>query len=212
MMVNRKSRWWLIAVPLGVIVGAGLALWLRASSAVSGLLPKGERIEVPFTGVTDTDDNRAANVAAFANRYRLVAFGYTACPDVCPTTLLSIHRALQALGTDAERVAPIFISVDPERDTPERLKKYLAAFDPRFHGLVGSSAATEKITHAFRVRYDKHFLSGTSGDYSMDHTAILYLLDPQWRVVAAIPEGTESSRLTEKIVAAVRAIGPLDAS
>jgi protein SCO1/2 len=211
-MLNRRSRWWLLVVPLGVIVGAGLALWLRASSAASGLVPKGERVNVPFIGLTDTASNQAANGTLFANRFRLVAFGYTACPDVCPTTLLSIHRALHALGTDAERVAPIFISVDPERDTPERLKTYLAAFDPRIHGLVGSSAAIEKLTHAFRVRYNKHFLSGTTGDYSMDHTAILYLLDPQWRVVAAIPENIESTRLTQKIVVAVRATRPVGES
>jgi protein SCO1/2 len=207
-MFKRTSYWWLLVIPLGLLAGGGLALWLRASSAASGLLLKGEHINVPLLGLIDTDNNHPANDTAYANRYRLVSFGFTACPDVCPTTLTSIHLALQALGADAELITPIFISVDPERDTPDHLKAYLASFDPRIHGLAGSSAAVEKIAHAFRVGYDKRFSSGTSGDYSMDHTAILYLLDPQWRVQAAIPEALPPAVLTEKIVAAVRAIRP----
>ncbi len=111
----------------------------------------------------------------------LVFFGFTHCPDVCPTTLFEISEIMRKLGSDADRTAVLFITVDPERDTPESIKDYLASFDPHIRGLTGDAAALAAVAKAYRVYYKKVPLEG--GDYTMDHTAIVYLMgkDGQFR-------------------------------
>jgi protein SCO1 len=112
----------------------------------------------------------------------LVFFGFTHCPDVCPTTLFEISEVMRKLGTDADRTAALFITVDPERDTPEALKDYLSSFDSHVRGLTGDPAALAAVAKAYRVYYKKVPLEG--GDYTMDHTAIVYLMDKDGRFVA----------------------------
>ncbi len=112
----------------------------------------------------------------------LVFFGFTHCPDVCPTTLFEISEILRSLGPAADRTAALFISVDPERDTPAAMKDYLANFDPHLRGLTGDSAALAAVAKAYRVYYKKVPTDG--GDYTMDHTAIVYLMDKDGRFVA----------------------------
>jgi protein SCO1 len=112
----------------------------------------------------------------------LVFFGFTHCPDVCPTTLFEISEIMRNLGPEAEHTAALFISVDPERDTPEAMKDYLASFDPHVRGLTGDAAALAAVAKAYRVYYKKVPLDG--GDYTMDHTAIVYLMDKDGRFVA----------------------------
>src|SRR5258708_1850538 len=114
----------------------------------------------------------------------LVFFGFTHCPDVCPTALYEMSEVLTKLGSDADRAAVVFITVDPERDTPESIKDYLASFDPRIHGLTGDAAALAAVAKAYRVYYKKVPLEG--GDYTMDHTAIVYLMDKEGRFVFPI--------------------------
>jgi protein SCO1/2 len=111
-------------------------------------------------------------------------FGYTFCPDVCPTTLLEATTWMKELGADADRLRVVFVSVDPDRDTPEKLDEYLASFDPRFVGLSGSREETDRIVKAFRVYARK--VEGKGGDYTMDHTAATYLVDPQGRFVGVV--------------------------
>jgi protein SCO1/2 len=106
-------------------------------------------------------------------------FGFTHCPDVCPTTLADISQAIKQLGPDAERVQVLVVSVDPERDTPDALGKYVTAFDPRFLGLRGDLAATKKVTSEFKIYFEKR----KQGDsYSVDHSAQSYVIDPQGRL------------------------------
>jgi protein SCO1 len=112
----------------------------------------------------------------------LVFFGFTHCPDVCPTTLFEISEVLRNLGPEADHTAALFISVDPERDTPEAMRDYLASFDPHIRGLTGDAAALAAVAKAYRVYYKKVSLEG--GDYTMDHTAIVYLMDKEGRFVA----------------------------
>jgi len=112
----------------------------------------------------------------------LVFFGFTHCPDVCPTTLFEMSEIMRQLGTDADRTAALFISVDPERDTPEAMKDYLSSFDPHVRGLTGDAAALAAVAKAYRVYYRKVPLD--SGDYTMDHTAIVYLMDKEGRFVS----------------------------
>jgi protein SCO1/2 len=111
----------------------------------------------------------------------VVFFGYTHCPDVCPTTLAQTAQAMQALGADADKVQVLFVTVDPERDTPEVLAKYVSAFDPRFLGLYGDAEATRRAAKEFKIFYEKGSASAP-GNYSMDHSAQTYVLDPQGRL------------------------------
>ncbi len=112
----------------------------------------------------------------------LVFFGFTHCPDVCPTALFEVSQIMRALGPDAERTRALFITVDPERDTPAVLKEYLSSFDPRLTGLTGDPAALAAVAKAYRVYYKKVPLD--QGGYTMDHTAIVYLMDKEGRFVA----------------------------
>jgi protein SCO1/2 len=106
----------------------------------------------------------------------LVFFGYTYCPDVCPTTLAVMASAFDKMGKRADRIAPLFISVDPKRDTPEKLKTYLASFSPRFVGLTGSPDAIASVAKEYRVYYREH--QEENGSYTVDHSGIIYLMDP----------------------------------
>ena len=109
----------------------------------------------------------------------VVFFGFTHCPDICPTTLADIAQAVKSLGPDAERVQVVMVSVDPERDTPESLAKYVTAFDPRFLGLRGDLAATKKVASEFKIYFEKR-KQGES--YTVDHSAQSYVIDPQGRL------------------------------
>jgi protein SCO1/2 len=112
----------------------------------------------------------------------LVFFGYTHCPDICPTTLFDVSELMRALGKDADRTAALFITVDPERDTPAVLKDYLSSFDSHLRGATGDASAIEAAEKAYRVYAKK--VPADHGDYSVDHTALVYLMDKQGRFVA----------------------------
>jgi len=112
----------------------------------------------------------------------LVFFGYTHCPDVCPATLFDVSEIMRALGKDADRTGALFITVDPERDTPAAMKEYMSSFDPHLRGGTGDQAAIDAAEKAYRVYAKK--VPAERGDYSMDHTALVYLMDKQGRFVA----------------------------
>jgi protein SCO1/2 len=112
----------------------------------------------------------------------LVFFGYTHCPDICPTTLFEMSEIMHALGKDADRVNALFITVDPERDTPAVMKDYLSSFNPHLRGATGDQKAIDAVEKAYRVYAKK--VAAEKGDYSMDHTALVYLMDKQGRFVA----------------------------
>ena len=112
----------------------------------------------------------------------LVFFGFTHCPDVCPTTLFEVSEIFRALGPDADRTRALFITVDPERDTPAVIKDYLSSFDPRLSGLTGDPATIAAVAKAYRVYFKKVPLD--QGGYTMDHTAIVYLMDKDGRFVS----------------------------
>jgi protein SCO1 len=112
----------------------------------------------------------------------LVFFGYTHCPDICPTTLFEMSEVMHALGKDADRTGALFITVDPERDTPALMKEYLSSFDPHLRGATGDRKAIDAVEKTYRVYAKK--VPTDNGDYSMDHTALVYLMDKQGRFVA----------------------------
>lgn len=134
----------------------------------------------PFKLVSQ--EGRTVTEQDFKGRPFLVFFGFTHCPEVCPVKLFEISQVLRKLGPDADRVAALLITVDPARDTPAKLKDYLSNFDKHLVGLTGDAAAIAKVAKEYRVFYRKVPLK--DGDYTMDHTALVYLMDKQGRFVA----------------------------
>jgi len=131
--------------------------------------------EGKFKEVTDKD---------LAGKPYAMFFGFTYCPDVCPTTLWDVSQWLEALGPEADRLNFVYVSVDPERDTPEQMKSYLSAFNPRIIGLTGPRENVDKILAGYRVYAQRVELD--SGDYTMDHTATIYLMDAEGRFAGTI--------------------------
>jgi protein SCO1/2 len=130
-----------------------------------------------------TDQNgKAVTDKNLKGKPTLIFFGYTHCPDVCPTSLFEISEVLRAMGKDADKVNAVFISVDPERDTPATMKDYLSSFDPHLEGLSGDPAETAKVITSYRVYAKK--VPTKDGDYTMDHTALIYLMDRDGRFVS----------------------------
>ena len=160
-----------------LLVGLVIMLWalgglrgVTAPAAIGGPFQLTDQ-----AGQTVTDQN-------LKGRPTLIFFGFTHCPDVCPTSLFEISEVLKAMGSDADRVNAYFVSVDPERDTAAAMKDYLSSFDPRLKGLTGDPQAVAKVLSAYRVYARKVPLK--DGDYTMDHTALIYLMDREGQFVA----------------------------
>jgi len=196
----RHGLWLLVAV---VVIGLGVFVALREErpaanqSASSELHPVGG-IGGPFSLIDQ--HGKPFTERSLVGRPTLLFFGYTFCPDVCPTTLLEASSWMQTLGPEADRLQVVFVTVDPERDTPEKLSTYLSSFDPRFIGLSGPRVEIDKAIKAWRVYARK--VDGKNGDYTMDHTAAVYLLDPQGRFVGLIKFQEE----TAKALSLIRAL------
>jgi protein SCO1/2 len=133
-------------------------------------------------------------LADYKGKAVAIFFGYTHCPDVCPTTMAEMSAVMKQLGPDAERVQVLFISVDPERDTPAFLSQYVPAFDPRFVGLTGSVDDVAAAAKEFKVFYQK-VPGSTDGEYSVDHFAGMYLYDPQGHMRVFVKYGTPADSI-----------------
>jgi protein SCO1/2 len=133
----------------------------------------------------------------FHGRFMLVYFGYSFCPDVCPTTLAEMGSAIDRLGPKKARVTPVFMSIDPERDTPGVLKEYLKSFGPNFVGLTGSMKSVQQAAQAYHVYIRKHPLPG--GNYSMDHSGVIYLMAPDGRFVTYYEEELGPDKIAEDL-------------
>jgi protein SCO1 len=162
---------------------AGLAVFLFVFLVASGHLRSGagpSAIGGPFKLVDQ--NGQSITEQDLQGHPFLVFFGYTHCPDVCPATLFDVSEMMRALGKDADRTGALFVTVDPERDTPAAMKDYLSSFDPHVRAATGDPTAVEAAEKAYRVYAKK--VPGEHGDYSMDHTALVYLMDKQGRFVA----------------------------
>lgn len=180
-MNEKTSR---IALVLGAFL-AGLVLFFTAILLVTGYAPSpvGQAVAAvggPFQ-LTD-QSGKAVTDADMKGKPFLVFFGFTHCPDICPTTLFDMSQLMKELGPDADRTGALFITVDPDRDTPKVMKDYLSNFDPHVRGLTGDPAAINAAIRAYRVYAKKVPLE--NGDYTMDHTALVYLMDKNGHFVA----------------------------
>lgn len=160
-----------------LVVGLVVVLWL-----LGGL--RGATAPAAIGGPFQLTDQTGQTVTekSLVGRPTIIFFGYTHCPDVCPTSLFEMSEVLRAMGKDADRVNAYFVSVDPERDTRAVMKDYLSSFDPHLKGLTGDPAAVAKVLSEYRVYAKKIPLK--DGDYSMDHTALIYLMDKDGRFVS----------------------------
>lgn len=144
-------------------------------------------------------DGKPVTDRDFRGRYMLIFFGFTHCPDICPAELQVTAQALDQLGDKAKKVVPIFITLDPERDTPEAMANYVKSFGPNFVGLTGSPEAIAAAAKAYRVSYAKVENKDSPGDYSVDHSALVYLMDPEGRYVTHFSYGLSADQMAEKL-------------
>ncbi len=150
----------------------------------------------PFT-LTATDGSTVTD-ASFRGKWLIVYFGYTSCPDVCPTTLMEMGAALQRLGAAAAQVQPLFVTVDPRRDTAKVLADYLGAFDPRIVALTGSPEQVAVAARAYRVFYERH--DNDEGGYSYDHSTFVYMMDPEGSFAGALSGDTSGDRIAQELL------------
>ena len=192
------------AIALSALLAAGALAGLVAFApgfekprmVVSGIA----RVGGPFTLTAHTGERISDE--AFRGQYMLVTFGFTRCLDVCPAELQVMSAALDAMGPGAERIQPLFITIDPERDTVAHLSDYVANFHPRLIALTGTSDEIASVAKAYHVWYEKVEEAG-SADYLMDHTSITYLMGPDGAFIQHFSFGTSAAALAEAMLAAV---------
>lgn len=193
----------LTIVIAGFLIGAlggAAALVLSRGAANPSVTTSGKAlIGGPFKlvdqhGKTVTDQD-------FRGRYMLIFFGFTHCPDICPAELQVISQSLDALGADADKVVPIFVTVDPERDTPEVMGEYVKNFGSRFVGLTGSPEAIAEAAQAYRVVFSQFEYKGQDGNrgYNVDHTTLAYLMSPEGEYLTHFTYGTPADQMTETL-------------
>ena len=200
--------WLLLAV---VVIGAGLLIYASGrdnqdivkdgENVVQGTEKTGKADIGGTFELTDHNGNSVTN-KAFKGKYMLIYFGYTYCPDVCPTGLTEISNALDLLGSGADKIVPIFITVDPARDTSEHLKEYVTFFHPRLVGLTGTMEQIKTATRAYRVYFakvDNKMPDADPEDYTVDHTAIAYLMGPNGEFRQHFGHGTDAKQMAERI-------------
>jgi protein SCO1 len=191
--MSSANRGLLVFVFVLAVLVAGFGYvngWFGASP------PPAAQLGGPFS-LTD-QNGKTRTDAEFRGRLMLIYFGYTDCPDTCPATLAAITKALDDLGPSAAAVAPIFITVDPARDTPEQMKAYAANFSPRLIALTGTPTQLEAVEHEFHI-YAEKVPSGSAGGYLMDHSAFLYLMRRDGKLAQIIPPGERPADLADDI-------------
>lgn len=136
----------------------------------------------------------------FIGRFQLVAFGFTSCPAICPSTLATMSLVLRQIGEQAERVQPLFVTIDPERDTPQVLEAYVRNFDERIAGLTGAPALIRRAADNFKVTFRKYVEPGAApGDYTMDHSVGMYLVGPDGRFLTRYPHAAPPEEIAERL-------------
>jgi protein SCO1/2 len=182
-----------------VLGGAAQAQSSKRSAAelMDAVMWNREPIGGPFQ-LTD-QSGKVRSARDFRGRLMLVYFGFTYCPDICPTDLQAIGLAMDRLGADADGVQPLFITLDPERDTREHLADYVAMFHPRLIGLTGSAEQVQNAADAYRVYYRRVDFDKGDGTYTVDHSAFVYLMDRDGKYLGFFPPGTSAEKMVEMI-------------
>src|SRR5271167_4463672 len=173
-----------------------------ASALVMGERPVGAATSAVTIGgrfTLSTPDGTTVTDQTYRGKWLLVYFGYTFCPNSCPTTLLAIAVALKKLGPDAAKVQPLFITVDPERDTPELMKQYAESFDPRIIALTGTPQQIAAAAQEYGAYYVRHKIGAGPENYVVDHSTYLYVMDPRGKFVRAFDTNTSGDRIADAL-------------
>lgn len=190
MKLIRRNAW--VAVAAFLVVLIGISLWERNQG------PPPADIGGPFA-LTD-QNGKAVTDKTFRGKFELIYFGFTHCPDACPTTLTLIGAALKKLPpADAKKIQPIFITLDPERDTPPVMKEYVDYFMPGMEGLTGSTEAIADVARAFRVSYQKVKDPNSDQPYTIDHSSIIYVMDGKGRFIKNFSAGITPDSLAAEL-------------
>ncbi|MCM2289188.1 MAG: SCO family protein [Sulfuritalea sp.] len=196
------------ALLAALIAGATAALGADVAPGARHLPAAQEPVALMPRYLLRDPQGRAVTIDDFRGRFQLVTFGFVSCPDVCPTTLLEFKQVLDLLGGEAKRLQPIFITIDPERDTREILREYTAAFDARILGLTGSPELVRRAADSFRIQYEKVREPGAKPEnYTMNHTAGMVLLDTNGRFLARYAYAMPAAEIARRIRAAMGADG-----
>jgi len=190
------AKWLWIGV---IAVAVGLATWMMTPSPTNDARPL---IGGPFSLINQ--DGERVTEKDFRGRYMLIYFGYTYCPDVCPVDLQNMSVALDLLDPGVlDRVQPVFVTIDPERDTVEVVRKYVSLFHPKLLGLTGSEAEIAEAAKAYRV-YRRKVDSEAEGEYLMDHSAIMFLMDPDGNYLAHFSSGFAPQAMAARLAELVK--------
>jgi len=195
-------------VLLGLIAAVAIAAAIGINLALAYLPPAGgssgsAEIGGPFVLVDDT--GKEVTQATLAGKPSVIYFGYTFCPEVCPTTLANLSHWIRDLGPEADKLNYVFVTVDPEKDTPKVMHQYVASFDKRIRGFTGTPAQIAKIAKEYRVYYKR--IPTKDGGYVMDHTAFLYLMNAQGDFVGTIDYQEKDSSALSKLKRLAEAAG-----
>lgn len=190
----RRAGITVASIAAGLLLVTASYLWLLGGTSPTGL----PQIGGPFT--LTRDNSQAVTDRDFRGRYLLIYFGYTSCPDICPTTLSSIADAIDILGARAERLRALFITVDPNHDTPAVLRAYVRSFSPRIIGLTGTPAEIHAVEREYRVSSSIHKTGPGANNYIVDHTAVLFLVGPDGRYLAPFTPTESGPELAKLLI------------
>ncbi len=187
----------LMLLALALSLGVVSLMYKPDSMTGSGIA----RVGGPFTMINHRGET--VTEKSFAGKFMLVFFGFTYCPDVCPTELQVMTTALNTMGTMTDRITPVFVSIDPERDTVDVVANYISNFHPRLVGLTGSQAQVASMAKAYRVYYAKVENKERPQDYQMDHSAIIYLMGPDGKFLKHFTYTTDPAAIRDTLVQVV---------
>jgi protein SCO1 len=190
------SRRVILGVALAAVAVAGCDRFFGPAKTFNGVDITGADLGPDFR-LTD-HNGKARSLADFRGKVVTIFFGYTHCPDVCPTTLSDMAKAMKALGPDAQRVQVLFVTVDPRRDTPELLRNYVPSFNPTFLGLHGDAAATAKVTRDFKI-YAAERPGSTPDSYTVDHSAQTLVFDAEGRIRLMLQYGMPAEKIASDL-------------
>jgi protein SCO1 len=193
-----RLRQWILMALAGLLGFSAAALCIVYAASFWGPVHR-VAATTPIGGPFTLADDTGAPVTekTIAGKPSVMYFGYTFCPDVCPTTLIDLSRWIKKLGPDADRLNYVFVTIDPERDTMQSMHAYLSSFDKRIRGYTGTLAEIARIAKEYRVYYQK--VPTEDGGYTMDHTAVLYLIGPDGKLVTVIPYQEDDTSAIAKL-------------
>lgn len=197
--MTRRVKWLFMLLAIFLAFDATALTLLRRSSEAA-ISWKGGSTGTPAIGgpfTLETTDGKTVTDRTYRGKWTVIYFGYTFCPDACPTALGNMSVALEKLGKDAEKIQPIFITVDPDRDTRQVMSAFLESFDHRIVGLRGSPAQIEATAKAYRVFFQLHKEQGAN--YVVDHSAYFYLMDPDGKFADVMEGATPGDRIADKL-------------